>query len=1001
MNRLKGLSRLAALAALALTTATATVAHAVPSTLTVQGQLTNDAGAARDGSYTLTLSLWTSESGGSRLFTQTIADVEVVGGFFDLALGGDVLAPLTPEIFKDNAQVWLQIEVDAGPGVAPNEAPLPRQPLTSTPFAFAAHHAVTASSANTANTANTASTAIGLACASGCVSLGELDFDPATQRELDDALTNVVTNSALTTALAPYAKTADLAAYATLSRLATELAELVTHSELAAALAVFVTPQVLAAALEPYALKTSLPRSVDGLAGGSLTSGVSAPSFTQGGQPVCDASGNCGRSVDDLTCADGQELVRSGGAWICANRRTVDDFACADGQSLVRIGGQWICAATASAPPDCAGAFRALQFQAGRWSCVDLRASGLSGGKARGFEAIDAWGYAWDGQMRPQSTWANAEAACAADGGRLPTITELTRVNHASGAGGVGDGLETSWHWSITPLYAGTRYMMVRLDTGASSSSANATELQRYRCVWPNHTSPAFNGNKCYGPPGAECFASTSEGGRYHADKFDRPAVPWWVAVHECAFYNARVARALTYAELIQAGLPNGGAVDSGQVWLWASDRGGYDGSRFQFTILRWGGTQPAFDGSHDTFVSWHPNAEVHVARFRCVGLKDDLGAYAGSVANEFVDVGRTRLKSTTTESAALEPWATTLDRCFAAGGHIPSLADWTALIQAGLPRPNNGDYSHTSDAELGTIAAAATHNAVVRWAQADPAFSAASPTYSTWAPRDSSQRGRCVWYPLDPTYAGPSEDSCNGGCFQKTVEANGQRHRFWVDRFDRTPAKLGEAIRTCHQRGGHLMSHAEHAELIRGGLPNGSNVWSWTSDWARYDQVMTVRWTGTAPAWDSVANASVALTRSRPFTFFNTALTWTSAEADCVARGGHLAVPLSGDIATIRAVSGDRSVWLGLSDAAVEGTWTSVWGGLAGHLPWDAGQPDNAGNNEDCGHIWAGRNVFNDGPCTWTLPYVCEGVANEAGGVTSPVTTAPYRCLWSNELNE
>jgi hypothetical protein len=823
---------LAALAALIL--AVAPRAHAVPSTLTVQGQLTNEAGAARDGTYALTMSLWTAESGGSRLFTQTLADVEVIEGLFDLALGDDVLAPLTPEIFKDNAQVWLQVEVDAGPGVAPNEAPLPRQPLTATPFAFAVHHAVTANSANTANTANTASTAIGLACAAGCVSLGELDFDPATQRELDDALTNVVTNSALTTALAPYARTADLAAYATLARLATDLALLVTRSELATAVAGLVTPQALAAALEPYALRTSLPTSVDGLAGGSLTSGVSAPSFTQSGQPVCDASGNCGRSLDDFTCADGQDLVRSGG--------------------------QWVCAARTNAPPLCTGAYRTLQYDGARWSCVDLRASGLSGGKARGFEALDAWGYAWDGQMRPLSTWANANASCIADGGRLPTITELTRVNHTNGTGGVGDGLETSWHWSITPFIAGSRYVAVRLDTGVNSPSAQPAELQRYRCVWPNHTSPAFNGNECYGPPGAECFGSTAEGARYNADKFDRPAVPWWVAVNECAFYNARVARAVTYAEFIQAGLPNGAAVNGAWLWMWTSDRSGYNGSNFAFTVLRWGGTQTSFDGSHNAFVEWNYNLETFPAYFRCVGLKDDVGPYAGAVADEFVDAGRTKLKTTTSESA-LEPWVTTLDRCFAAGGHIPSLADWTALIQAGLPRPNNADYSHTSDAEFGTSGGSVHYNAIVRWALTNPAFTAVHDAFSTWGSRANSYRGRCVWYPLDPTYAGPTEATCNGGCFLKTVTANGQTHRFWADRFDRTPVKLGDAIRTCYQSGGHLMSHAEYAELIRSGLPNGSNTWSWTSDWARYDHAYTVRWTGAAPTWDTLANSNVTPT--------------------------------------------------------------------------------------------------------------------------------------------
>ncbi len=816
--------RLAALAALTL--AAAPLAHAVPTTLTVQGQLTNDAGVARDGTYALTISLWTSELGGARLFTQTLPDVEVTGGLFDLIVGADALAPLTAELFKDASQVWLQVEVDAGPGVAADEAPLPRQPLTATPFAFASHHAETAG---------------GLTCASGCVSIGELDFDPATQRELDDALATVVRTTDLGAILAPYARTTDLRAYATVSQLASELAALVTRSELATALTGLVTPDGLATALAPYARRTELPTRLDGLGGGTVSSPVSAPAFLQAGQPVCDASGNCGRSVDDFSCADGQTLARSGGRWVCA--------------------------AGAAAPPVCTGAFRALQFDGSRWSCVDLRGSTLSGGNARGFEVVDAWGFAWDGQMRAPSTWANASAACASDGGRLPTVTELTRVSHgATGTGEVSDGLETNWHWAITPFIAGTRYMAVRLDTGANSQSAQPAELQRYRCVWPDRTSPAFDGNKCHGPPGAECFASTAEGGRFHADKLDRPAVSWWVAVNECAFYNARVARAVTYAELIQAGLPNGSG--PGSSWIWTADRGGFNGTSFLFVLLRWTGVQTAFDGTHTAFVDWNYNAEGHTAGFRCVGLKDDLGPYKGTVTDEFVDAGRTRLKSTTTESA-LEPWVATLDRCFAAGGHIPSLADWTALVQAGLPRPNNAEYSHTSDAEFGTSGGQVAYNAVVTWSQTAPAFTAVYTPFSTWASRANNQRGRCVWYPLDPTYAGPSEATCNGGCFTKVIEANGQTHRFWVDRFDRTPAKFGDAIRACHQAGGHLMSFSEYAELIRAGLPNGSNTWSWTSDWARYDHTFTVRWTATAAGWDNVVNANVtptATTTTAPY---------------------------------------------------------------------------------------------------------------------------------------
>ena len=97
----KHLRRLAT--AVTLTLGAAGAAHAIPSTLTVQGMLSNDAGNASDGDYDLTISLWTAETGGTQVFTQTLTGVAVSGGLFDLVLGADPMTPLTPHIFTSHA----------------------------------------------------------------------------------------------------------------------------------------------------------------------------------------------------------------------------------------------------------------------------------------------------------------------------------------------------------------------------------------------------------------------------------------------------------------------------------------------------------------------------------------------------------------------------------------------------------------------------------------------------------------------------------------------------------------------------------------------------------------------------------------------------------------------------------------------------------------------------------------------------------------------------------
>lgn len=175
-------------------------AQAIPTVLSVQGQLTNDAGQPGSGNYTLTFALYDAAEGGNTLWTEIQPSIEVTGGIFDAQIGSDLVNPLVANTFIDNPQVWLGVKVETGPGVpAGGEPELPRQPLTTVGYAFAAQRAVSAATADSATTAETATTAQTAAEAdvahaldcSTCVGTVQLAFDPATQNELDQALANI------------------------------------------------------------------------------------------------------------------------------------------------------------------------------------------------------------------------------------------------------------------------------------------------------------------------------------------------------------------------------------------------------------------------------------------------------------------------------------------------------------------------------------------------------------------------------------------------------------------------------------------------------------------------------------------------------------------------------------------------------------------------------------------------------------------------------------------
>eukprot|EP00964_Phaeocystis_antarctica_P073683 scaffold45229_cov59-Phaeocystis_antarctica.AAC.1 len=106
-------------------------------------------------------------------------------------------------------------------------------------------------------------------------------------------------------------------------------------------------------------------------------------------------------------------------------------------------------------------------------------------------------------------------------------------------------------------------------------------------------------------------------------------------------------------------------------------------------------------------------------------------------------------------------------------------------------------------------------------------------------------------------------------------------------------------------------------------------------------------------------------------------ALSWDDASAACLAAGLQLAsVHSAAQNALLVTAAAGNYVWIGGTDAALEGTW--VWSPSntpLSYTNWKAGEPNNSGG-EDClgqyGQVDL-RGKWNDTPCDRKHKYVCQ----------------------------
>ena len=111
-------------------------------------------------------------------------------------------------------------------------------------------------------------------------------------------------------------------------------------------------------------------------------------------------------------------------------------------------------------------------------------------------------------------------------------------------------------------------------------------------------------------------------------------------------------------------------------------------------------------------------------------------------------------------------------------------------------------------------------------------------------------------------------------------------------------------------------------------------------------------------------------------YTLMNKELSWSGANAACLAKGLQLAsVHSASENKLLVAAAAGNTVWIGGTHADLEDTWRySSTGTPLLYKNWHSGEPNNAGGNEHClqlAPIWSGK--WNDAPCTQQRKYVCE----------------------------
>ncbi len=158
---------------------------------------------------------------------------------------------------------------------------------------------------------------------------------------------------------------------------------------------------------------------------------------------------------------------------------------------------------------------------------------------------------------------------------------------------------------------------------------------------------------------------------------------------------------------------------------------------------------------------------------------------------------------------------------------------------------------------------------------------------------------------------------------------------------------------------------------------------------------------------------------RKHHYKFFAESLSWTAAKQRCEAMGGHLPIVESAAENDFLVQMADKgfpnagrtgmeAVWLGMTDAAHEGSWQWIDGSLLTYGNWFKNQPNNKQNNEHFGILWLSDGKSHpvgewcDQPDTsaqHSLAFICEW--DEAAFATEADDPVKTKSIWVGDNGE
>lgn len=139
----------AALAGFAAAALAADAGAAITRSFNYQGFLLNkETNRPVDGSKHVRFLVYDAAAGGTALFTETVCNVPMSNGRYEVEVGSNTPGGIPPDIFISNSNLWLQVEIAPTASCSGSFDPLsPRVRLQAAPFAFNSLYASTASAA--------------------------------------------------------------------------------------------------------------------------------------------------------------------------------------------------------------------------------------------------------------------------------------------------------------------------------------------------------------------------------------------------------------------------------------------------------------------------------------------------------------------------------------------------------------------------------------------------------------------------------------------------------------------------------------------------------------------------------------------------------------------------------------------------------------------------------------------------------------------------------------